>query len=51
MKIAVATITKRVKSGEKSDGISELKTLYSTNKSSFAKLTEAVKKLKNWFLK
>ena len=48
MKIVVASIAKRIKAGEKkSDVISELETLYSTNKSSLAKLNDAVKKQKN----
>ena len=48
MNIMVATITKRIKAGENKSGIiSELETLYSTNMSSLAKLTDAVKKQKN----
>ena len=50
MKIVVAIITIGIKAGEKSDVISELETLYSTNNSSLANLTDTVKKHKNWFL-
>ena len=49
--MVVASITKRIKAGEnKIDVISELKTLYSTNKSSLEKLTDVVKKEKKWLL-
>ena len=44
MKIVVASIAKMIKTGEKkNDVISELDTLYSSNKSSLVKLTDAVK--------
>ena len=48
MKMVITSISKRIKAGEKkSDVISELEILYSTNKSSLEKLTHAVKKQKN----
>ena len=45
IRIVVTSIVKSIKAGEKkSDVISEMETLYSTNKSSVEKLTDAVKK-------
>ena len=48
IKFVVTSIAKRIKASEKkSDVIIELKTLYSTNKSSLAKFTDTVKKKNN----